>query len=109
MMAVTFLGVWVFSLILWESNIFVSVLTQTPNFFERTGFVCFSKVETPKPTLRAFQKAAQLKEVISPPFPLDDSNGSCALVAGQASSVDNARLRFEEAKKRLTNIICRGK
>jgi hypothetical protein len=42
MMAVTFLGVWVFSLILWESNIFVSVLTQTPNFFERTGFVCFS-------------------------------------------------------------------
>ena len=92
-----------------ESIVNAVVKGRLPAKVEHNGFVCFSKVETPKPTLRAFQKAAQLKEVISPPFPLDDSNGSCALVAGQASSVDNARLRFEEAKKRLTNIICRGK
>ena len=43
---------------------------ELPAKQETTGFVCFSKVETPKPTVNAFQKAAQISEVVSPPFPL---------------------------------------
>ena len=82
---------------------------KLPTKQEINGFVYFSKVETPKPTVSAFEKAAQIREVVSPPFPLDDNDKACSLVAGQGESLDNARLRFEEAKKRLLNIISRGK
>jgi hypothetical protein len=73
------------------------------------GFVCFSKMETPKPTDSVFEKVAQIREVVSPPFPFDNNDKACSLVAGQGDSLDNARLRFEEAKKRLLTIISRGK
>jgi len=82
---------------------------KLPTRQEINGFVYFSKVETPKPTLNAFEKAAQIREVVSPPFPLDDNDKACSLIAGQGESLDVARLRFEEAKKRLFNIISRGK
>jgi len=73
------------------------------------GFVYFSKVATSKPTVTAFQKAARVSGVISPPFPLDDNLKATSLVAGHGDSLGDARLRFEEAKKRLLNIISRGK
>ena len=82
---------------------------QLPIEQETRGFVYFSKVETPKPTVNAFEKAAQIREVVSPPFPLDDNDKACSLVAGQGESLENALLKFEEAKKRLLNIISRGK
>src|SRR5208283_2638439 len=82
---------------------------KLPTKQEINGFVCFSKVETPKPTVDAFEKAAQIREVVSPPFPLDDADKACSLVAGQGESLENERLRFEEAKKSLLNIISRGK
>jgi predicted ATP-grasp superfamily ATP-dependent carboligase len=83
--------------------------SELPAKPESHGFACFSKVETPKPTISAFQKAAQISEVISPPFPLNDNTKACSLIAGHGDSLENARLRFEEAKKRLFNIISRGK
>ncbi len=82
---------------------------KLPTKQEIGGFVYFSKVETRKPTVSAFEKAAQITEVVSPPFPLDDNDKACSLVAGQGESLDNSRLRFEEAKKRLLNIISGGK
>jgi len=81
---------------------------KLPTKQEIGGFVYFSKVETPKPTISAFEKVAQIREVVSPPFPLDDNDKACALVAGQGESLDNSRVRFEEAKKRLLNIISGG-
>jgi predicted ATP-grasp superfamily ATP-dependent carboligase len=82
---------------------------KLPTKQEINGFVYFSKVETLKPTVNAFEKAAQMREVVSPPFPLDDNDKACSLVAGQGEFLDNSRLRFEEAKKRLLNIISGGK
>ena len=73
------------------------------------GFVYFSKVETPKPTVSTFEKAAKIREVISPPFPMNNNDKACSLIAGQGESLDNAWLRFEEAQKCLLNIIRRGK
>ncbi|MCW3995719.1 MAG: ATP-grasp domain-containing protein [Candidatus Bathyarchaeota archaeon] len=68
---------------------------------------CFSKVETPKPTPAQFMKAAQLSEVVSPPFPLTAAGNahSCALVVGEGASLDKAQSRLEEAKRRLLNIM----
>jgi hypothetical protein len=82
---------------------------KLPTKQEINGFVYFSKVETPKPTASTFEKAAQIKEVVSPPFPLDDNDNACSLVTGHGESMDKALLQFEEAKKRLLYIICRGK
>ena len=73
------------------------------------GFVYFSKMETPKTTDSVFEKVAKISEVVSPPFPLENNDKASSLVAGQGDSLDNARLRFEEAKKRLLTIISRGK
>ena len=82
---------------------------KLPTKQEINGFVYFSKVETPKPIASTFEKAAQIKEVVSPPFPLDDNDNACSLVTGHGESMDKALLQFEEAKKRLLYIICRGK
>jgi predicted ATP-grasp superfamily ATP-dependent carboligase len=83
--------------------------SELPAKHESHGFACFSKIETPKPTISAFQKAAQISEVVSPPFPLNDNTKACSLIAGHGDSLENARLRLEEAKKRTLNIISRGK
>ena len=82
---------------------------QLPSVFENNGYVCFSKLETPKPSINAFQKAARIDEVVSPPFPLEDQPKSYALIASQGDSLKNAKLRLEEAKKRVLNIMSRGK
>ena len=82
---------------------------KLPTKQETKGFAYFSKVETPQPAAGAFEKAAQISEVVSPPFPLDKYDEACSLVAGQGASWENARISFEEAKKQLFNIIGRGK
>ncbi len=74
-----------------------------------TGYVSFSKLTIPKPTINAFNKATQMSEVVSPPFPLNDNQKSCGLIAGKGDSAAEAMLQLEEAKKRVLNIISRGK
>jgi hypothetical protein len=76
---------------------------------ETTGHVSFSKLETPKPTINAFNRTAQVCGVVSPLFPLNDNQKACGLIAGQGDSMEQARLQLEEAKKRVLNIIGRGK
>lgn len=76
---------------------------------ETTDNVSFSKLETPKPTISAFNKTAQISEVISPPFPLNNNQKAYGLIAGKGGSMEQARSQLEEAKKRVLNIIGRGK
>jgi predicted ATP-grasp superfamily ATP-dependent carboligase len=78
---------------------------KLPSKHENRDFACFSKMQTPKPTIDVFQKAAESAAVVSPPFPLADNPKSCALVIGEGSSLDVARQRLEEAKKHLLNIF----
>jgi tyramine---L-glutamate ligase len=66
--------------------------------------VCFSKIQTPMPNLEAFQQAAKLKTVVSPPFPLNDAT-TYALIMGQGKNMQDASLRLEEAKKTLCSIM----
>jgi predicted ATP-grasp superfamily ATP-dependent carboligase len=78
---------------------------KLPTKPENHCFVCFSKIESSKPTLNAFKKAAKLDTVITPPFPLEGDSKSSALVIGEGNGLDDAKLRLEEAKKHLLNII----
>ena len=82
---------------------------ELPIKYEQNGYVYFSKVETLSPTLNAFKNAAQLSEVVSPPFPVNDNPKACSLIAGHGNSLEDAKLRLEEAKKLVLCIICRGK
>jgi predicted ATP-grasp superfamily ATP-dependent carboligase len=87
-----------------ESLINAVLKGELPSKHESHGYVCFSKVETPKPTISAFKEAAQMSEVVSPPFPLNESPKACSLIAGQGDSLETAGSRLEEAKKRLLHI-----
>ncbi len=69
-----------------------------------SGAACFTKLQTPKPTMEEFRKAAQLAAVASPPFPLTDGLKGYALIVGHGDDLEDANLRLEEAKKQLLNI-----
>ncbi len=69
------------------------------------GIACFLKVETPKPTLEAFNNSSHMPAVVSPAFPFEDNTKSCALLIGNGTNLDEATCVIEEAKKRLCNII----
>jgi predicted ATP-grasp superfamily ATP-dependent carboligase len=76
---------------------------------ENSGYVCFSKLVTPKATIETFQKVAHMSEVVSPPFPINDNSKACALITGQNDSLKDAKLQLEEAKQRVLTLISRGK
>jgi hypothetical protein len=69
------------------------------------GFASFSKVETSRPTMNAFQKAVEMNEVVSPPFSIGNSSKACSMICGYADSQPAAELCLEEAKKHLLDII----
>jgi tyramine---L-glutamate ligase len=78
---------------------------KLPSQHDSRGFACFSKTETPTPTVNAFQKASKSATVISPPFPLSENAKSVALLIGYGISLDAAKRHLEEAKKHLLNSI----
>jgi hypothetical protein len=43
--------------------------------------------------------------VVSPPFPVQNSNSGCALVLGEGNSLEEAEYLLEEAKKHVLDII----
>lgn len=70
------------------------------------GCAYFSKMETPMPTLCALQEMYSMGEVVSPPFPVSDV--ASALVASYGGTLQEASLRFREAKKRVLDTISGG-
>jgi hypothetical protein len=79
---------------------------KLPIQVESRGYAYFSKVETPRPTLGALQEMYSMDEVVSPPFPVSDV--SSALVASYGGTLQEASLRFREAKKRVLDTISGG-
>jgi tyramine---L-glutamate ligase len=77
-----------------------------PQKIGNQGVACFSKLEVPKSPLHIFRQIAQLEEVISPPYSVEDSSDACVLLMGYGADLESARLRLEEAKKNLLNILC---
>jgi predicted ATP-grasp superfamily ATP-dependent carboligase len=78
---------------------------RLPKKLGNGGYACFSKLETRKPALTAFQKATRLSAVVSPPFPLNGTAKVCSILMGNGVSLKEATAHLEEAKKRLRNII----
>ena len=92
-----------------EAMVNAVLKNKLPTLQEYRDFSYFSKVRTASPSLQACQKATRIKGVISPPFPLEATLEAVSMIIGQGESLSESRLRFEEAKKRLFDIIRRGK
>lgn len=87
-----------------EAMVNTILKSSLPPKRETTGYTSFVKIETKKPSVEAFVKAAKLASVVSPPFLLNDDTKVSSLLIGEGESVDDSRLQLEEAKKRLLNI-----
>ncbi|MGD6805553.1 MAG: ATP-grasp domain-containing protein [Candidatus Bathyarchaeia archaeon] len=80
-------------------------LRKLPEKISPTGVTCFSKIQTPCPSTGEYHRSLKLAGLISPPFPLNGSSVSTALVMGYGDNLKEAELHVEEAKKSLLNII----
>jgi predicted ATP-grasp superfamily ATP-dependent carboligase len=82
---------------------------ELPTNIESCGYAYFSKVEAPNPPVAALQKTYGINDVVSPPFPLSETIAASALIASHGATLNEAKSRFSEAKKRVLNTINRGK
>jgi predicted ATP-grasp superfamily ATP-dependent carboligase len=82
---------------------------ELPMRVESCDYAFFSKVRTTTPDVDALQILNKMKEVISPPFPLSGNEAACALIAAHASTLSEAKLQFDETKKRVKKITNKGK
>jgi predicted ATP-grasp superfamily ATP-dependent carboligase len=81
---------------------------KLPPHAESCGYACFSKVKTARVDVDTLKIIYEMKEIISPPFPLSRNDAACAMIASYASTLSEAKLQFDEAKQRLNNITNRG-
>ena len=91
-----------------EAIIDAVVENRLPKYVESRGCTYFSKIETDIPLVDALQDTYEICEVVSPPFPISNSFAS-SLIASYGASLQEAMLRFREAKKRVFNTMNRGR
>ena len=82
---------------------------EPPTQIESYGCTLFSKVETPNPTMGAFQETCRMAEVVSPPFIVSECGFASALIASHSVTLREASTKFREAKKCVLNTIGRGR
>ncbi len=82
---------------------------ELPTYIEGCGYSYFSKLEAANPQVDDLQKTYGMNDVVSPPFPISENDAASALIASHGATINEAKSRFSEAKKRLLNTINRGK
>jgi predicted ATP-grasp superfamily ATP-dependent carboligase len=81
---------------------------KLPSRAESCGYAFFSKVKTANADIDTLQIIYEMKEILSPPFSLSRDEAACAMIASYAPTLGEAKLQFDEAKKRLNIITDRG-
>lgn len=79
---------------------------KLPSNIQNKGYVFFSKVQVPV-LPQIVSKAYRLKDVISPPFTIEE-NVDYALIAAFSKSLKGAQSSFYRTKKRLLELYSRG-
>jgi hypothetical protein len=80
---------------------------ELPEKVHTSGYSCFSKVAVPKPAISALSEIYKVKNIVSPPFPLVETEKTWALVEANGTTLQEADYKFHEAKVRLQRI-CQG-
>ncbi|MCZ2809075.1 MAG: ATP-grasp domain-containing protein [Candidatus Bathyarchaeota archaeon] len=76
---------------------------KLPKNMQNRGYAFFSKVEVPS-RRQIIAETYKLKDVISPPFPIEGNKSAYALLATVSTSPKGAESAFYRAKKRLLNL-----
>lgn len=82
---------------------------QLPSLVEPEGACCFVKCPVPVPSLAEFAKICADPAVTAPPFPLNNTDRSCALLEATAPTTQQATEALLQAKKRLQHNTTGGK
>jgi len=80
---------------------------KLPKNVQTRGYAFFSKVEVPSDP-QIIAETYKLKNVVSPPFPIEENRTAYALIATSSTSLSGAQSAFYRTKKRLLNLYCRG-
>jgi predicted ATP-grasp superfamily ATP-dependent carboligase len=86
-----------------EAIVDVIIRRKLPTSVQTRGYALFSKVEVP-PQRQIIAETYKLKDVISPPFPIEKNRSAYALIATTSTSPQGAESAFHCAKKRLLNL-----
>ena len=86
-----------------EAIINAIIQRKLPTNVQYRGYTFFSKVEVPSNSDN-ITETYKLKDVISPPFPIEETKPAFALIASSSRSSKGAQTAFYRAKKRLLNI-----
>jgi tyramine---L-glutamate ligase len=86
-----------------------SVLKQEiPEKLENNGVAMFCKVPIRNQSISSWQNICAMQHLVSPPFPLDKNNSSCALVESYSSTPNQAAENLNYAKAQLHQILTSG-
>jgi len=77
---------------------------RLPKNFHKAGYSFFSKIKVPATSNQQIAQTYNLKEVVSPPFPVQENEPTYALVAVDSTTNNGAKSAFYRAKKRLINL-----
>ncbi len=80
---------------------------KLPKNVQTRGYAFFSKVEVPSDP-QIIAETYKIKDVISPPFPIEENRTAYALIATSSTSLSGAQSAFYRTKKRLLSIYRRG-
>ena len=83
------------------------ILGKLPKKVQKMGYTFFSKVEVSLGS-QSITKTYNMKNVVSPPFPIEKNRPSWALVAADSNSRRGAQLAFYRTKKQLQNLSNTG-
>jgi predicted ATP-grasp superfamily ATP-dependent carboligase len=86
-----------------EAIVDTVIRRKLPKNVQSRDYAFFSKVEVP-PRRQIIDETYKLKDVISPPFPIEGNRSAYALIATVSTSPKGAESAFHRAKKRLLNL-----
>ena len=80
---------------------------KLPKNVQTRGYALFSKVEVPSDP-QIIAETYKIKEIVSPPFPIEENKTAYALIATSSTSYRGAQSAFYRTKKRLLNLYRKG-
>lgn len=86
-----------------EALVNATLQRKLPKNVQHRGYTYFSKVEVASNS-EIISKTYKLKDLISPPFPIENSKPAVALIASSSISSKGAQTAFYRTKKRLLKI-----
>ncbi len=89
-----------------EAIVQVVMVGKLPLKLQNDGVACLQKIQIPLPSLEVYRKTLSQNEIVSPPFPLEGSTSSFAIILGLGGTLEAAQIQLSRANKALHSIIC---